>query len=47
VSWRDALEKHGDQIEADVDAAPPLTPEQRSRLAAIFAAARRQRPARK
>jgi hypothetical protein len=40
VSWRDALEKHGEQIQADVDAAPALTPEQRARLAAIFAAVR-------
>jgi hypothetical protein len=40
IGWRKALEKYADRIGARVDDAPPLTPAQRSRLAAIIASGR-------
>jgi hypothetical protein len=39
MGWRDALKQWGEQIELDVDQAPPLTDEQRAVLTAIFAPA--------
>lgn len=40
MSRHDARQKYGAEIEALVDAAPPLTPAQRSQLAAILNAGR-------
>jgi len=37
MGWREALVAHRERIGALVDAAPPLTAEQRDRLAAIIA----------
>jgi hypothetical protein len=39
MGWRDAAEEWGEQIQHDVDQAPPLSDEQRAVLAAIFAPA--------
>jgi hypothetical protein len=39
MGWRDALEQYGEQIQRDVDQAPPLTDEQRAVLTAVFAPA--------
>lgn len=45
MGWRKAFALYRDRIQAHVDEAPPLTAEQRAKLAAIFAAAAKRGPA--